>query len=58
MDGTDLAKESVNLASANTQEQMAMFAIKQGLQSLSQQTVGALGGLNNHSRGAAFGMLM
>lgn len=58
MDGTDLAKESVNLASANTQEQMAMFAIKQGLQSLSQQTVGALGGLNNHSRGAAVGMLM
>lgn len=58
MDGTDLAKESVNLASANTQEQMAMFAVKQGLQSLSQQTVGALGGLNNHSRGAAVGMLM
>jgi flagellin len=58
MDGTDIAKESVNLASANTQEQMALFAIKQGLQSLSQQTVGALGGLNNHSRGAAASMLM
>lgn len=58
MDGTDIAKESVNLASSNAQEQMALFAIKQGLQSLSQQTVGALGGVNNHSRSAAVSMLM
>ena len=58
MDSADIAKESVNLASSNTQEQAALWAIKQGMQSLSQQSAGALGGLNNHSRGAAVGMLM
>lgn len=58
MDSADIAKESVNLASSNTQEQAALWAIKQGLQSLSQQSAGALGGINNHSRGAAVGMLM
>ncbi|ORT99594.1 Flagellin protein FlaA [Anaerovibrio sp. JC8] len=56
IDDTDIAAESVNNASANAQSQVAMWAVKQGLQSLSQE-VGALGGLNNHSRGAAFGML-
>jgi len=58
VDSADIAKESVNLASSNTQEQAALWAIKQGMQSLSQQSAGALGGLNNHSRGAAVGMLM
>ncbi|SFT85765.1 flagellin [Selenomonas sp. GACV-9] len=58
MDSADIAKESVNLASSNTQEQAALWAIKQGMQSLSQQSAGALGGLNNHSRGAAVSMLM
>ncbi|MCR5176561.1 MAG: bacitracin resistance protein BacA [Anaerovibrio sp.] len=51
---TDIAAESVNNASANSQSQIALWAIKQGMQSMSQQT---LAGLNNHSRGAAFGML-
>lgn len=55
---TDIAAESVNLASGNAQSQAALFAIKQGLQSFSQQTLGALGGINNHSRGAAVKMLM
>ena len=57
-DDTDLAAESVENASANTQSQTALWAIKQGLNNLSQQTAGALGGLNNHSRGAALSMLM
>lgn len=58
MDSTNIAAESVNLAGANTQEQAAIWAIKQGMQSLSQQSAGALGGLNNHSRGAAASLLM
>ncbi len=53
-DDTDIAAESVNNASANTQSQMALFAVKQGLQNFSQQMLGTL---NNHSRGAAFNML-
>ena len=48
------AAESVNNASANVQSQMALFAVKQGLQNFSQQMLGTL---NNHSRGAAFNML-
>lgn len=55
---TDIAAESVNLASGQAQSQAALFAIKQGLQSFSQQTLGALGGINNHSRGAAVKILM
>jgi len=53
-DDADIAAESVNNASANTQSQMALFAVKQGLQNFSQQMLGTL---NNHSRGAAFNML-
>ena len=53
-DDADIAAESVNNASANTQSQMALFAVKQGLQHFSQQMLGTL---NNHSRGAAFNML-
>ena len=53
-DDTDIAAESVNNASANTQSQMALFAVKQGLQNFSQQMLGTL---NNHSRGAAYNML-
>ena len=53
-DDADIAAESVNNASANTQSQMALFAVKQGLQNFSQQMLGTL---NNHSRGAAYNML-
>lgn len=52
---TDIAAESVNLASANTQEQAALWAIKQGMQSLNSQMLGTL---NNHSRAASVSMLM
>lgn len=54
MDDADIAAESVTNASANTQSQMALWAVKQGMQSMSQQMLGTL---NNHSRGAAYGML-
>ncbi len=54
MDDTDIAAESVTNASAKTQSQAALWAVKQGMQSMSQQMLGTL---NNHSRGAAFGML-
>jgi flagellin len=53
-DDADIAAESVNNASANAQSQMALFAVKQGLQNFSQQMLGTL---NNHSRGAAYNML-
>jgi flagellin len=52
---TDIAAESVNLASSNTQEKAALFAIKAGMQNMSQNMLGAL---NDHSRGAAASMLM
>lgn len=52
---TDIAAESVNLASASTQEQVALWAIKQGMQSLNREMLGTL---NNHSRGASVSMLM
>ena len=55
---TDIAKESVNLASSKTQQQTALWAIKQGLQNFNQSVMGPLGGINNHSRGAALSMLM
>jgi flagellin len=54
MDDADIAAESVTNASAKTQSQMALWAVKQGMQSMSQQMLGTL---NNHSRGAAYGML-
>ena len=53
-DDADIAAESVTNASAKTQSQAALWAVKQGMQSLSQQMLGAI---NNHSRGAAFNML-
>lgn len=53
-DDADIAAESVTNASAKTQSQAALWAVKQGMQNLSQQM---LGSLNNHSRGAAFNML-
>lgn len=52
---TDIAAESVKLASSNTQEQAALFAIKAGMQNMSQNM---LSSLNDHSRGAATSMLM
>ena len=55
---TDIAKESVNLASSNTLQQAALFAIKAGLQNFHQSVMGPLGGINNHSRSAAVSMLM
>lgn len=54
MDDADIAAEAVNNASAKTQSQAALWAVKQGMQSLSQQMLGAI---NNHSRGAAYNML-
>jgi flagellin len=54
MDYADIAAESVTNASAKTQSQAALWAVKQGMQNLSQQMLGAI---NNHSRGAAFNML-
>jgi len=53
-DDADIAAESVTNASAKTQSQAALWAVKQGMQGLSQQMLGAL---NNHSRGAAYNML-
>ena len=53
-DDTDIAAESITNASAKTQSQAALFAVKQGLQNFSQQMLGTL---NNHSRGAAYNML-
>ncbi|MCR5757006.1 MAG: bacitracin resistance protein BacA [Selenomonas sp.] len=53
-DDADIAAEAVNNASAKTQSQAALWAVKQGMQNLSQQMLGAL---NNHSRGAAYNML-
>jgi len=53
-DDADIAAEAVNNASAQTQSQAALWAVKQGMQNLSQQMLGAI---NNHSRGAAFNML-
>ncbi len=54
---TDIAAEATNLASSNTLQQTALFAIKQGLQNFNQPVMGPLGGINNHSRGAALKML-
>ena len=48
---------ATNLASSNTLQQTALFAIKQGLQNFNQSVMGPLGGINNHSRGAALKML-
>lgn len=53
-DDANIAAEAVNNASAKTQSQAALWAVKQGMQNLSQQMLGAI---NNHSRGAAFNML-
>ena len=55
---TDIAKEATNLASSNTLQQAALFAIKAGLQNFNQSVMGPLGGINNHSRSAAVSMLM
>lgn len=52
---TDIAAESVKLASSSAQEQVALWAIKQGMQSLNSQMLGTL---NNHSRAASVSMLM
>ena len=52
---TDIAAESVKKASADTQAQAALFAIKAGMQNMSQNMLGAL---NDHSRGATASMLM
>lgn len=55
---TDIAAEATKKATSDTLGQTALWAIKQGLQNFNQQTMGALGGINNHSRGAALKMLM
>ena len=56
IDDTDIAAESVNNASANTQSQVALWAVKQGMQALSKE-VGSLGELYTHNPNAAYNML-
>ena len=56
IDDTDIAAESVNNASANAQSQVALWAIKQGMQSLSKE-VGSLGELYTHNPNAAYNLL-
>lgn len=56
IDDTDIAAESVNNASANAQSQVALWAIKQGMQALSKE-VGSLGELYTHNPNAAYNLL-
>ena len=56
MDDTDIAAESVNNASANTQSQVALWAVKQGMQALTKE-VGSLGELYTHNPNAAYNLL-
>ena len=56
MDDTDIAAESVNNASANTQSQVALWAVKQGMQALAKE-VGSLGELYTHNPNAAYNLL-
>ena len=56
LDDTDIAAESVNNASANAQSQVALWAIKQGMQALSKE-VGSLGELYTHNPNAAYNLL-
>lgn len=56
LDDTDIAAESVNNASANAQSQVALWAVKQGMQALSKE-VGSLGELYTHNPNAAYNLL-
>ena len=56
MDDTDIAAESVNNASTNTQSQVALWAVKQGMQALTKE-VGSLGELYTHNPNAAYNLL-
>lgn len=56
MDDTDIAAESVNNASANTQSQVALWAVKQGMQALTKE-VGSLGELYTHNPNASYNLL-
>lgn len=56
IDDTDIAAESVNNASANTQSQVALWAVKQGMQALTKE-VGSLGELYTHNPNAAYNLL-
>ena len=56
MDDTDIAAESVNNASANTQSQVALWAVKQGMQALTKE-IGSLGELYTHNPNAAYNLL-
>ena len=56
IDDTDIASESVNNASANTQSQVALWAVKQGMQALHKE-VGSLGELYVHNPNAAYNLL-
>lgn len=56
IDDTDIAAESVNNASANAQSQVALWAVKQGMQALSKE-VGSLGELYTHNPNAAYNLL-
>ena len=56
VDDTDIAAESVNNASANTQSQVALWAVKQGMQALTKE-IGSLGELYTHNPNAAYNLL-
>ncbi|MBQ1855988.1 MAG: bacitracin resistance protein BacA [Anaerovibrio sp.] len=56
VDDTDIAAESVNNASANIQSQVALWAVKQGMQALTKE-VGSLGELYTHNPNAAYNLL-
>ena len=56
MDDTDIAAESVNNASANAQSQVALWAVKQGMQALTKE-IGSLGELYTHNPNAAYNLL-
>ncbi len=56
IDDTDIAAESVNNASANAQSQVALWAVKQGMQALHKE-VGTLGELYVHNPNTAYNLL-
>ena len=56
IDDTDIAAESVNNASTNAQSQVALWAVKQGMQALSKE-VGPLGELYSHNPNSTYNLL-
>ena len=56
IDDTDIAAEAVNNASANAQSQVALWAVKQGMQALHKE-IGSLGELYVHNPNTAYNLL-